>query len=111
MGNVKQGAPSRKAAGASLPTLPPVTVARFEESLDLIERIAAEERSGFLREMQDYRDQHREVTRRPLTAGEATQFAAAMAEVYRDEETPDEVAARLQNSELYAYDDPSSWET
>lgn len=101
----KQGARG-KAAGASLPTLPPVTVARFEESLLLVERIASQERAGFLGEMQAFRQQHRDVTRRPLTAEEATRFTAAMADAYRDE-APEDVASRLQGSELYAYDDPA----
>lgn len=99
-------AATKKAAGAKPVALPPMTVQRFEESLQLVEAIAKAERSGFLAEMQAFRDEHRAATRRPLTAEEATRFAAAMVDAYAGE-APEQVAGRLQGSELYGYEDPS----
>jgi hypothetical protein len=99
--------PVKKAAGAKRArvSLPTITVQRFEESLKLVERIAEEEQSGFLKRMQDFRAEYRQSSDRPLTAEEATRFAASMADAYSDE-APEDVAARLQRSELYAYEDP-----
>lgn len=102
----KQAARAKSSGGPAAPVLPPVTVARFEESLRLVERIYLSQQEGFLQQMQDFRAQHRDVTQRPLTAEEATRFAAAMSDVLADGTDPAEYAAQLQNSDLYAYEQP-----
>lgn len=90
--------------------LPPVTGARFVEAARLLERLADQQSDRFLDRMQDYRDKHVEATRRPLTADEAAQIAAAMAAAGDEKRKPEAVAAGLQKSSLYAYDQPSTSE-
>lgn len=97
-------ATAQKAGGTKLP---PVTVAKFEAALLLLERLFDAQQESFLGRMQEYRDRHREVSQRPLTAGEAADIAVAMKEVLGDQaQTP----ADLQASDLYAYDMPDSRE-
>jgi hypothetical protein len=91
--------------------LPPMTVARFKEASLLIERLVSEKTDVFLGNANDYRRKHRELSDpRPLTPQEAAQIAAAMAEVIVNEEDPIAYAARVQESELRAYDEPAPQE-
>ena len=87
--------------------LPPVTVAKFEAALLLLERLFEAQQESFLQKMQEHRERHTEITQRPLTAGEAADIAVAMREVLGDQA---QTAAELQSSDLYAYDMPDSRE-
>ena len=87
--------------------LPPITVGKFEAAAVLLERLYEAHQEGFIQRMQDYRDRHREVTRRPLSADEATRYATAMREVLGDQA---DSAEALQQSDLYAYDEPQAME-
>lgn len=90
-----------------LPTLPPVTVARLEETGALLERLFDENVAMFVRKGQEFKERHRESTTRPLLANEAVQLAAALAET-EGEESDDRVtmAEQLQASDLRAYEQP-----
>jgi hypothetical protein len=91
----------RSASGR--PQLPVIDVARFEEIGHLIEQLVAENTDVFVRKGQEYRDAHREGTRRALTVEEATQLAIAAV----DDRPVEQRAAAFQNEEgLYAYDQP-----
>ena len=96
-------------AGGSV-VLPPVTGARFVEAARLLERLADQQSDRFLDRMQDYRDRHVEATRRPLTPEEAGQLATVYATALDDKRKPETIAAGLQKSSLYAYDQPSTQE-
>jgi hypothetical protein len=91
------------------PTLPPMTVARFGACLTLMEHLVSEKADLFLAAAQDYREKHRTHSSRPLTAQEATSFAAVMAQGI---ESVDTVAAaeQLQASTLRATDEPAPQE-
>jgi hypothetical protein len=93
--------------------LPPMTVARVKEASILIETLVSEKTDVFIAHANDYKTKHREATSRPLTPQEAAQIAAAMSEVIMaDGEGGDPIAtaAQVQQSELRAYDEPSSRE-
>jgi hypothetical protein len=91
------------------PKLPPVTVAKFEEAGKLIERLVEEHTDVFISAQQRYRDLHRDATRRPLNPDEAAMVATAMAEAFGEGDLA-AAAARVQASDLHAYDDPDSRE-
>jgi hypothetical protein len=99
-----KAASPRKGAGrsSSKHKFPPVTVAKLEETGRLLERVISENQDVFIRKGQEYKDAHREGSRRPLTAPESGQVAAVIAR----ETNPVEVAEELQNGDLYAYDEP-----
>lgn len=84
--------------------LPPVTPARFEEALSLVESLVDEQTDMFIRMGQEYRDKHRQGTERKLTAQEAAQVASAMASAAGL--PPVTVAVAVQESDLRAYDEP-----
>jgi hypothetical protein len=92
------------ATGRSLPLLPPVTVARFEEALALVEQLVDEQTDVFIAKAQDYRERHRNGTERALSAAEAVQIAAGLASAVAA--PPVDVAVALQQSDLRAYDEP-----
>lgn len=92
----------------ALPKLPPVTVARFEEGIALVEAFVDEETDTIVRKGQEYREKHREGTERKLTAQEAAQVAAAMANAA--DLPPVTVAVAVQESDLRAYDEPEPLE-
>jgi hypothetical protein len=98
----KQGA--RAKAPARKPALPPVTVARFEEALGLVEALVDEQTDVFIAKGQEYRERHQAGTERRLTAMEAAQIAAAMASAQGL--PPVVVAEAVQASELRGYDEP-----
>lgn len=85
--------------------LPAVTVARFEQALLLVDRIYEANVDSTLRRLQDYRDRHREVTQRPLTAEEAVRWAAVARDILKDE-AGGMSPADLQQSGLFEYDQP-----
>lgn len=102
MSAVKEG--PKAATGKRLPV---VTVGKFGAATRLIERLFAAQSDGFLTKMQEYQSRHREATGRPLTAEEAAKIATGMREVLGDQaDSP----ADLQQSDLYAYDQPGSKE-
>lgn len=84
--------------------LPPVTVARFEEAMNLVEQLVDDQTDVFVAKGQAYRERHREGTERKLNAQEAAQVAAAWASA--DGLPPVTVAEAVQQSELRAYDEP-----
>lgn len=87
--------------------LPPMTVGRFSEASELLERLVAEKRDVFLENANEHRRRHREMTEpRQLSPQEAGQLAAAMVEVIVDGEDPVAFAERLQASGLRAYEEP-----
>jgi hypothetical protein len=80
-------------------SLPPVTVARFEQVTLLIQRLATEKTSVFLAAMRDYQDQHRDATSRPLTHMEAASVAGTLAhQIGRDDVAA--IAGEVQQSGL-----------
>lgn len=93
--------------GAGRPTLPPITVARFEEALNLVELMVAENKRQFMQHGQDYRDEHREITSRQLNALEAAQIAAG----WIDDRAPEDRAAAVQaHPDLRVHDEPQPLE-
>lgn len=94
---------------ARVPKLPPVTVARFDEAMGLVEQLAGEETvSIFVTKGQEYRDIHREGSERRLTAMESAQVAAGMASGVGL--PPVTLAVAVQESDLRAYDEPEPME-
>jgi hypothetical protein len=107
MTTTKTRAPAKsQGARPKPPVLPVMSVQRFEESLELVERIAKEERGGFLREMQAFRQEHRDITQRPLTATEAAEIASTLAAMVNERPSPGD-ASEAQGSDLYVYEDPA----
>lgn len=90
------------------PKLPPITVARFEETLALIEALFDENVDVLVAKGQEYREMHREGTERRLTAMEAAQVAAGMASGVGL--PPVTLAVAVQESDLRAYDEPEPME-
>lgn len=101
MATTSQKPRARKALAA---TLPPVTPARFEEALALIDTLVDEQTDLFIAKGQEYRERHRAGTERRLTAQEAAQVAAAWSTA--QDLPPVTVAEAVQQSELRAYDEP-----
>lgn len=101
---------ARKSAGRSAapkpPKLPPVTVAKLEETGRLLERVVATNQSAFIAAGQAYKDAHREGSSRPLSPSEAAQVAAVIAE----EAARVETAQQVQDGTLRAYDEPEARE-
>jgi len=105
---VKRAGTSRGAGRSATPKppkLPPVTVARLEETGRLLERLVATNQSVFVERGQAYKDIHRKGASRPLSALESAQIAAAL-----DSEDKIASAEQVQQSELRAYDEPDSRE-
>lgn len=100
----KTTAARRKSPAAVRRSLPPITVARFDEALQLVEAIVDEQTDLFIAKAQDYRERHRAGTERGLTATEAGQLAASMSAVVAS--PPVDVAVALQQSDLRGYDEP-----
>lgn len=92
--------------------LPPMTVARFEEAMRLVERLVDEHTDVFVGAMHRYRERAREGTSRGLTAVEAAQVAAGLAEHLgaEDPETLTVLAERVQGGSLRAVDEPAASE-
>jgi hypothetical protein len=86
------------------PKLPPVTVARFDVAIELVEALVDEQTDTFIAKGQEYRDRHREGTTRKLTAQESAQVASAMASL--GDLNPVSVAVAVQESDLRGYDEP-----
>ncbi len=102
---VKKAGTPRGAGRTSTPKLPPVTVARLEETGRLLERIVATNQTLFVERGQAYKDIHREGSRRPLTPLEAAQVATVLAA-----QATLEAAQEVQDSTLRAYDEPDARE-
>ncbi|MGH2878954.1 MAG: hypothetical protein ACRDK4_05020 [Solirubrobacteraceae bacterium] len=98
---------ARTGAGQRQRALPPITVAKLEETGKLIEQLVSENQSLFISKGQAYKEAHREGSRRPLDPVESAQIAAAIA---RDGQNPVEVASEVQASDLRAYDEPEGRE-
>ncbi|HET6502102.1 MAG TPA: hypothetical protein VFG87_15205 [Amycolatopsis sp.] len=103
----RKGAGARKAP-ARTPALPPVTIARLEEALGLIDELVDEQTDVFVAKGHEYRERHRAGTERRLTAFEASQVAAAMTS--GDGLPPVTLAVAVQESDLRAYDEPEPLE-
>jgi hypothetical protein len=87
-------------------TLPPITVAKFEETGRLLERVIAENQSMFIEKGQAYKDAHRQGSSRPLSPHEAAVVAASIA----SEAGQIQTAAEVQQSSLRVVDEPDSRE-
>lgn len=85
-------------------SLPPLSVAHFEEAMSLVEVLVEEQTDVFVAAGQRYRERHREGTERRLTAQEAAQIAAAMAST--EGLPPVAVAVAVQESDLRGYEEP-----
>ena len=99
----------RKGGGRSsstAKTLPPITVAKLEETGRLLERVVSENQSLFIEKGQRYREDHAQAARRPLTPLESAQFAAVLS----TEADPVKTAEEVQNSSLQAIDQPGGRE-
>lgn len=98
------------AAKKTTGVLPVVTVARFEQALRLIDRVYEANVDSTLRRLQDYRDRHREVSQRPLTAEEAVRWAAVARDILQQQAEQEGAAgwepSDLQQSGLFEYDQP-----
>ncbi len=101
MANTPQKPRARKAPAV---VLPPVTPARFEEALKLVDELVDEQTDLFVAKGHEYRERHRTGTERHLTAQEAAQIAAAWSTA--QDLPPVTVAEAVQQSELRAYDEP-----
>lgn len=97
-----RGAPAR---APRRPALPPITVAKLEETGHLLERLIAENQSVFIAHGQRHKEAHRDGTSRPLNAAEAAQIAVAMVDA-ADGSDRVRLAEQLQQSSLRAYDEP-----
>jgi len=89
------------------PKLPPVTVAKLEETGYLLERLIEERQEEYVRKGQAFREIHRAGTSRPLSAAEAAQVAVGLAE---EGESRLDVAQSVQASGFTAYDQPSQFD-
>lgn len=85
-------------------SLPPLSVAHFEEAMRLVEALVEEQTDVFVAAGQRYRERHREGTERRLTAQEAAQIASAMASA--EGLPPVAVAVAVQESDLRGYEEP-----
>lgn len=90
------------------PPLAPLSVAHFEQALQLIEALVDEETDVFVAAGHRYRERHRQGTERRLTAQEAAQIAGAMADAAGL--PPITVAVAVQESDLRGYDEPDAKE-
>lgn len=98
---------ARKSTGRRPRALPPITVAKLEETGKLMEQLVTENQALFLEKGQAYKDAHRDGTSRSLMAVEAAQVAAGLA---KDDQDPVQIAADVQASTLRAYDEPEQRE-
>ena len=102
----RTAAPRKGGGRSTSKTLPPITVAKLEETGRLLERVVSESQSLFIEKGQRYREQHREGSSRPLTPLESAQIAAVLA----SEADPVQAVQEVQNSTLRAYDEPDARE-
>lgn len=100
MPQAKQPAARRPAA----PSLPPISVLRFERALELVDRLVDANTDAFIQHGQAYKERHRDASSRPLNAVEAAQIAAGLID---DTDAVTRVQA-IQDSDLRAYDEPGS---
>lgn len=94
--------PKKKAAATARPKLPPITVAKLDEGMGLMERLVDQHTATFLEHGQAYKDRHREGSRRPLTAQETGEIALQMGMELVD------AAEQVKASGLTAYDEPAN---
>lgn len=97
---------ARQGAGRS--NLPPITVAKLEETGRLLEQLVDANQAMFVDRANGYRELHREKTSRGLSPQEAAQIAAMLAET--DERDGITLAREVQESALRAYDQPEGRE-
>jgi len=110
MATTKTAGP-RKGAGRSssmprTPKLPPITVAKLEETGRLLERLVSENQQLFIAKGQEFKQAHRDGSSRPLTPLESAQIARVLSE----QENPVEATQEVQGSTLRAYDEPEGRE-
>lgn len=98
-------------SGRQSPTLPPLTVARFEQATLLMERLVDENTDVFVGRMQAYRERQRAASSRRLTADEAAKLAVSM-RLALDDDDRDVVALAedVQAGDLRAVDEPAPME-
>lgn len=101
---------AKTAASGESRTLPPLTVARFEQATLLMERLVDENTDVFVGRMQAYRERQRAATSRKLTPDEAASVAAGLAASLSDDADLVSVAEDVQAGGLRAVDEPSSHE-
>ena len=85
--------------------LPPITVAKLEETGRLLERLVAENQQLFIDKGQAFKEAHREGSSRPLTPLESAQVASVLSEA-----APHKLAQEVQQGDLRAYDEPQGRE-
>jgi hypothetical protein len=97
----------RRAGAAAEPQLPKLTLGKFDEAAQLLERMARENVTTFVEAQSEFLEAHRESSKRPLSHDEAVQLAAAAADAMDADPTQlATAAAQLQASDLRAYDQP-----
>lgn len=90
--------------------LPPISVAKFEEAMRLLERVVTEKTEIFIEKADAYRAAHRDgSTPRPLKPEEAAQVTAGLAHDL-DPTLRVAMSVDVQESELRAYDEPAAQE-
>lgn len=90
-----------KASAEPKVALPVITVGKFEDIGALLERVVAENQAAFIAKGQEFKEQHRAGSSRPLTAVEAAQAAI----VFTEDPDPVGRAQEIQES-FRAYDEP-----
>lgn len=92
------------------PTLPVLTVARFEQAALLLERLIDENTDLFIGRMQSYRERQRAASSRRLTPDEAAGVAAGLAASLGPDADLVQTVEDIQESGLRAVDEPSPQE-
>jgi hypothetical protein len=86
------------------PALPKITVMRFEDAGQLLERLYDDNVDTFIARGQDYRDRHRGATSRPLTVQETVMVAGGLSA------TIAEAQEQIDEAGLTNHDEPSTGE-
>lgn len=99
----------RKGGGrsSSKAKLPPITVAKLEETGRLLERVVSENTQLFIDKGHAYKEAHRDGSSRRLSPAEAAQVALVLSGT---EGASLEAAQEAQDSSLRAYDEPGGRE-
>lgn len=98
--------PARKTGRA----LPPITLAKLEETGHLLQRLVETNQTLFIDEGENYRAAHRAASSRALSADEAAQLAVTIEAARGEQRDAVQLAEQLQNSDLRAYDEPETRE-
>lgn len=97
-------AATKRAGATGARSLPPMTVARFREITELVERLVEGHTDAFIAAGQRYRDRHREQTSRPLNAMEIGQIAAGLSTSLADARDQIEEAGLTHHDEPVAHE-------